>query len=63
MKAQKTEKPLDCVEMKRRIQERIHEETVGMDTKQLVAYFRQRVERGAFADLWSAAPHAKSPSK
>lgn len=55
MKTDKIEKALDCVEMKRRIQERIYEETRDMDAKQLVAYFRRRVEQGAFADLWSAA--------
>ncbi len=62
MKPEKTEKALDCVEMKRRIQERIHEETRGMDAKQLAAYFRQRVEQGAFADLWSVAPYSTACS-
>lgn len=60
MKAKKTEESLDCVEMKRRIQEKIHEETQGMDAKQLAAYFCQRVEQGAFADLWKPASQEDS---
>lgn len=46
------EKRFDCVEMKRRIQERIYEETKGMSAEEIVAYFHRRVEGGPFADLW-----------
>ena len=60
MKLMKTEESLDCVEMKRRIQEKIHEETQGMDAKQLVAYFRRRVEQGTFAGLWKPASQEDS---
>jgi hypothetical protein len=48
-------KTFDCVEMKRGIQERIYEETQGMDARALVTYFRERVEQGPFADLWRRA--------
>ena len=45
-------KSFDCVEMKRRIQEKIHEETKGMSAEEVVQYFHNRVEEGPFADLW-----------
>ena len=45
-------KTFDCVEMKRRIQEKIYEETKGMDVREIVTYFRKRVEQGPFADVW-----------
>lgn len=60
MKPKKTEEPFDCVEMKRSIQEKIYEETQGMDPKQVADYFRQRVKHGPFADLWNAPPRPKS---
>ena len=44
-------KSFDCVEMKRRIQEKIYEETKGMTPHELVAYFRTRVAQGPFAEL------------
>jgi len=46
------EKRFDCVDMKRRIQERIYEETRGMSAEEIVAYFHRQVEAGPFADLW-----------
>ena len=55
MKIDKNSKRFDCVEMKRRIQEQIYEETKGMSTEEIVAYFHQRVEKGPFADLWMKA--------
>lgn len=45
-------KTFDCVEMKRRIQEKIYEETKDMTPQERVAYFRRRVEQGPFAKLW-----------
>jgi hypothetical protein len=48
----KKKKSFDCVEMKRRIQEKIYEETKDMTPEELVAYFHQRVEGGPFAQLW-----------
>jgi len=61
MRAGSPGRGFDCVQMKRRIQEKIHEETRGMDAGQLAAYFHQRVAQGPFADLWKAEPHAKPP--
>jgi hypothetical protein len=52
MRIDKNSKRFDCVEMKRRIQEQIYEETKGMSTEEIVAYFHQRVEKGPFGDLW-----------
>ncbi len=45
-------KTFDCVEMKRRVQERIYEETKGMTPAELVAYFHKRVAEGPFSELW-----------
>lgn len=47
----KKDKKFDCVEMKRRIQEKIYEETKDLSREELVAYFRKRVEEGPFAEL------------
>ncbi len=52
MKIQNEPDRFDCVEMKRRIQERIYEETKGMSTEEIAAYFHRRVEQGPFADVW-----------
>ncbi len=62
-------KTFDCVEMKRRIQERIYEETKNMTPEELSAYFRTRAARGPFGDLWrdgltrQADPHAAATKK
>jgi len=48
----KKKKKFDCVEMKRRIQEKIYEETKNMTREELVAYFHRRVQEGPFAELW-----------
>ena len=57
------EKRFDCVEMKRRIQMRIFEETKGMSAEEIVAYFHKRVQEGPFADLWlKAAAEPPQPS-
>ena len=48
----KKKKRFDCVEMKRRIQEKIYEETKDMTRDELVAYFHRRVQDGPFAELW-----------
>jgi len=48
----KKKKAFDCVVMKRRIQEKICEETKNMTREELVAYFHRRVNEGPFAQLW-----------
>ncbi len=45
-------KAFDCVEMKRRIQEKICEETKDLTSYELIAYFRTRVAEGPFAKPW-----------
>jgi len=52
MATDKPKKAFDCVEMKRRIQEKIYEDTHGMGPEELAAYLRRRVREGPFADLW-----------
>ena len=45
-------KPIDCLEMKRRIQEKIYEETKDLSPDDVVAYFRRHAQSGPFAALW-----------
>ena len=40
----KTNKPFDCVDMKRRVQERIYEETKGMTAEQELAHYHAAAE-------------------
>ena len=57
-------KALDCVEMKRRAQERIYAETQDLSREQLAAYFRDRGESGPFADLWKRSqPKPRSATR
>jgi hypothetical protein len=49
-------KSFDCVEMKRRIQERIYAETRGMSQDELLAYFRRRVAASRFARFFGLRP-------
>lgn len=44
---------IDAIEMKRRIQEKIYEETKGMNAEELIAYFNKRVANSEFADFLS----------
>ncbi len=48
----KPKKAFDCVEMKRKAQERIYEETKHLSRDELVEYFHRQVETGPFAHLW-----------
>jgi hypothetical protein len=52
----KSHKAFDCVEMKRKIQEKIYEETKGLSREELIAYFRCHAETGPFARLWKRPP-------
>ena len=52
----KPRKTFDCVEMKREIQERIHQETKDLSREELIDYFRRHAETGPFAELWKKAP-------
>ena len=44
-------KAFDCVEMKRRIQERMHEETGNMNHREFVEYMRKRIAGSRFASF------------
>ena len=52
-------KGFDCVEMKRRIQERIYTETKGMSRDEFVAYMRRHMEQGPFAELFNKVRKSK----
>ena len=48
----KRKRGFDCVDMKRKAQEKIYQETKHLSRDELVAYFRRQVETGSFAHLW-----------
>ena len=47
----KTNKAFDCVEMKRRIQEKIYEETKSMNNLEFAAHMRKRIATSRFASF------------
>ena len=47
-------KTFDCVEMKRRIQEQIYEETKNMTHEGLLEYFHKRISNSQFASLYTS---------
>jgi len=44
-------KTFDCVEMKRRIQERIYEETKDMNHREFAAHIRKRIRASRFSSF------------
>ncbi len=48
----KMRKAFDCVEMKRKIQEKIYEETKDLTRAELIDYFHRHAQTGPFAELW-----------
>ena len=44
-------KTFDCVEMKRRIQEKIYEETKDMSSEEYIVFIRKQVDEGPFGKL------------
>ena len=56
MSEQQTKKGFDCVEMKRRIQERIYAETRGMNRDEFLDWFHRRVASSRFAGLFGEHP-------
>ena len=44
-------KAFDCIEMKRRIQEKIYEDTKGMTRVEAREYMRQRIANSQFASF------------
>lgn len=55
----KRKKGFDCVEMKRRIQEKVYAETKDMSREEFVAYMRRRVDEGPFAHLFTQAAKSR----
>ncbi len=56
----KRKKGFDCVEMKRRIQEKIYAETKDMSREEFVAYMRRRVEEGPFGHLFAKTAESRT---
>jgi predicted ATPase len=59
-------KVFDCVEMKRRIQEQIYEETKNMSHEELLAYFHRRIANSRFAsflDQSAESQHQKATQR
>ena len=58
-----TAKTFDCVEMKRRIQEKIYEETKAMSHEEFSAHMRKRIAASRFASFLerpiSGGPHTR----
>lgn len=48
---EKKTKAFDCIDMKRRIQERIYEETKDMDYAQLAEYYHKNIANSEFASF------------
>ncbi|OHB78470.1 MAG: hypothetical protein A2Z25_21230 [Planctomycetes bacterium RBG_16_55_9] len=57
----KPHKTFDCIEMKRKIQEKIYEDTKNFSREELIAYFRHHAQTGPFAQLWKKSPKQKRP--
>jgi hypothetical protein len=54
-------KTFDCIEMKRRIQEKIYEDTKGMTRVEAREYMRQRIANSEFASFLDR-PASGTPS-
>jgi hypothetical protein len=61
MSQKTTAEKFDCVEMKRRIQEKIYEETRGMKPDEFLAYIHQQVQESRFAAFF-AGPDEMAPA-
>jgi hypothetical protein len=55
----KKNKEFDCVEMKRRIQEKIYEETKDMTNEELIEYFHKRIANSRFAPFLQQSESGK----
>ena len=56
-----TEKTFDCVDFKRRAQERIYEQIRSMTHEQERAYFEQEAERGTLGEWWKRIKASRRP--
>lgn len=52
MNNQPIKKTFDCIEMKRKIQEKIALETEGMNSTERLQYYKQQVANSRFAGLF-----------
>ena len=52
----------DCVEMKRRIQEKIYEETQGMKPDEFLTYIHKQVQESRFAAFFASPDETGSTS-
>jgi len=59
----KRKKGFDCVEMKRKAQEKIYQETKDLSRDELVAYFRRQVETGPFAQAWKGRKRTRATAR
>jgi muconolactone delta-isomerase len=48
----KPRKTFDCVEMKRKVPEKIHEETKDLSRSERIGYSHRHAQTGPFAELW-----------
>ena len=61
MKTTKVKKDFDCVEFKRRAQDRIYQHIRDLSPKEEIEYFRKAAEQGPLGDFWrSLKTRAKS---
>lgn len=54
MKKPEPKKSFDCVEMKRRAQERIYERIKDLSPEEEIAYFQRAAQTGPLGDWWQA---------
>ena len=59
----KPKKTFDCVEMKRKAQEKIFEETKHLSRDELVEYFNRQAETGPFARQWKRSRKTRSTAR
>ena len=45
-------KEFDCIEFKRKVQERVYEDIKDKTSQQQIEYFRNRAENGPLGDWW-----------
>jgi hypothetical protein len=58
----RTDQPIDCIKMKRKIQEQIYRETRGMTLEEELRYFQEKVAKGPFADLLKRPARRRVPA-
>jgi hypothetical protein len=56
MKKKPLDQNIDCLELKRRAQERILEQIRGMTPDEEIEYFRHAAETGSLGALWKSLP-------